>query len=252
MIGHVPRYQSTRQADVAPNGTTFSKHYKKRTTFKIFHLDFKRRLHFIFRNPKCFIKPKFTSEETKEPCYLTPWDLAMLSVNYIQKGLLFSKPPDVDDPQNFMATLLDRLKDSLALTLDHFYPLAGRLATKKEDIIQSFFDHDRVINHDGHTLSLLSIQVTELVDGIFIGCSINHSMVDGTSFWHFFNAWSEVFTAQEKNSPITLSRPPILKRWFPDGYGPIINLPFTHHDEFIKQDWTRPCRRTTLGTQFKR
>lgn len=223
---------------------------------------------------ECFIKPKFTSEETKEPCYLTPWDLAMLSVNYIQKGLLFSKPPDVDDPQNFMATLLDRLKDSLALTLDHFYPLAGRLATKKEDsppsyvvfvdcnnspgakfihaaadmtisdilspiyvpqVIQSFFDHDRVINHDGHTLSLLSIQVTELVDGIFIGCSINHSMVDGTSFWHFFNAWSEVFTAQEKNSPITLSRPPILKRWFPDGYGPIINLPFTHHDEFISR-----------------
>lgn len=223
---------------------------------------------------ECFIKPKFTSEETKEPCYLTPWDLAMLSVNYIQKGLLFSKPPDVDDPQNFMATLLDRLKDSLALTLDHFYPLAGRLATKKEDsppsyvvfvdcnnspgakfihaaadmtisdilspiyvpqVIQSFFDHDRVINHDGHTLSLLSIQVTELVDGIFIGCSINHSMVDGTSFWHFFNAWSEVFTAQEKNSSISLSRPPILKRWFPDGYGPIINLPFTHHDEFISR-----------------
>ncbi|KAL6317282.1 hypothetical protein AAG906_030035 [Vitis piasezkii] len=223
---------------------------------------------------ECFIKPKFTSEETKEPCYLTPWDLAMLSVNYIQKGLLFSKPPAVDDPQNFMATLLDRLKDSLALTLDHFYPLAGRLATKKEDsppsyvvfvdcnnspgakfihaaadmtisdilspiyvpqVIQSFFDHDRVINHDGHTLSLLSIQVTELVDGIFIGCSINHSMVDGTSFWHFFNAWSEVFTAQEKNSSISLSRPPILKRWFPDGYGPIINLPFTHHDEFISR-----------------
>ncbi|CBI19493.3 unnamed protein product, partial [Vitis vinifera] len=181
---------------------------------------------------ECFIKPKFTSEETNEPCYLTPWDLAMLSVNYIQKGLLFSKPPDVDDPQNFMATLLDKLKDSLALTLDHFYPLAGRLATKKEDIIQSFFDHDRVINHDGRTLSLLSIQITELVDGIFIGCSINHSM--------------------GKNSSITLSRPPILKRWFPDGYGPIINLPFTHHDEFIKQDWTRPCRRTTLGTQFKR
>ncbi|KAJ9674363.1 hypothetical protein PVL29_023737 [Vitis rotundifolia] len=147
----------------------------------------------------------------------------MLSVNYIQKGLLFSKPPAVDDPQNFMATLLDRLKDSLALTLDHFYPLAGRLATKKEDsppsyvvfvdcnnspgakfiyaaLSNHFFDHDRVINHDGYTLSLLSIQVTELVDGIFIGCSINHSMVDGTSFWHFFNAFSEVFTAQEKNS----------------------------------------------------
>ena len=57
----------------------------------------------------------------------------MLFVNYTRKGLLFSKPPNVDDPQNFMATLLDRLKDSLALTLDHFYPHAGHLVTKKED-----------------------------------------------------------------------------------------------------------------------
>ncbi|WKA04998.1 hypothetical protein VitviT2T_022988 [Vitis vinifera] len=138
-----------------------------------------------------------------------------------RESATFGKPPDVDDPQNFMATLLDRLKNSLALTLDHFYPHAGHLVTKKEDsspsymvfvgynnspgaqfihaatdmtisgilssiyipqVLQSFFDHDRVINHDGHTLSLLSIQVTGLVDGIFIGCSTNHSMVDGTSF----------------------------------------------------------------------
>ena len=228
---------------------------------------------------ECFVKPKFTAEETKEAYYLTPWDLAKLSFNYIQKGLLYSKPPgaSADDP-NFMATFLDRLKDSLALTLDHFYPLAGRLATKKDSatppsyvvfvdcnknsspgakfihaatdmtvsdilspiyvppVVYSFFDHDMVINHDGHTLSLLSIQVTELVDGIFVGCSINHSMVDGTSFWHFFNSWSEVFMAQlQGKNNISLSRPPVLKRWFPDGYGPIINLPFTHHDQFISR-----------------
>ncbi|WKA04994.1 hypothetical protein VitviT2T_022986 [Vitis vinifera] len=179
-------------------------------------------------------------------------------MNFSQ-SLLFSKPPDVDDPQNFMATLLDRLKNSLALTLDHFYPHAGHLVTKKEDsspsymvfvgynnspgaqfihaaadmtisgilssiyipqVLQSFFDHDRVINHDGHTLSLLSIQVTGLVDGIFIGCSTNHSMV---------------FTAQEKNSSISLSHPPTLKCWFPNGYGPIIHCPFIHHDEFINR-----------------
>ena len=226
---------------------------------------------------ECFIKPKFTSEEIKEPCHLAPWDIAMLSVNYIQKGLLFSKPPagaNANDP-NFMPTFLDRLKESLAITLDHFYPLAGRLVTKKEEnppsyvvfvdcnnsspgvkfihaavdmtisdilspiyvppVIQSFFDHDRVINHDGHTLSLLSIQVTELVDGIFVGCSINHIMVDGTSFWHFFNSWSEVFMAQLQGKNISISRPPVLKRWVPDGYDPIINLPFTHHDEFISR-----------------
>ena len=198
----------------------------------------------------------------------------MLSLNYIQKGLLFTKPSAVNDPQNFMTTLLDRLKDSLALILVHFYPLAGRLATKREEnppsylvfvdcnnspgakfihtaadmtisdilspihvpsVVQSFFDHDRVVNHDAHTLSLslLSIQVTELLDGIFIGCSANHSIVDGTSFWHFLNAWSEIFNAQEKNTSI--SRPPILKRWFPDGCGPVVSLPFTHHDQFISR-----------------
>ncbi|RVX00022.1 putative acetyltransferase [Vitis vinifera] len=98
-------------------------------------------------------------------------------------------------------------------------------------VVQSFFDHDRVVNHDAHTLSLslLSIQVTELLDGIFIGCSANHSIVDGTSFWHFLNAWSEIFNAQEKNTSI--SRPTILT----DGCGPVVSLPFTHHDQFISR-----------------
>lgn len=219
---------------------------------------------------ECFIKPKYDSEESKKPYYLTPWDLAMLSSNYIQKGLLFSRPVAVDDPQIFMTTLLDRLENSLALALVHFYPLAGRLAAKREEnppsylvfvdcnnspgakfihaaadmtvsdivspihvpsVVQSFFDHDKVVNHDAHTssLSLLSIQVTELVDGVFIGCSANHCMMDGTSFWHFLNAWSEIFNV--KSTPI--SRPPILKRWFPEGHGPVISLPFTHHDQFI-------------------
>ncbi|KAL3505142.1 hypothetical protein ACH5RR_034983 [Cinchona calisaya] len=84
-------------------------------------------------------------------------------------------------------------------------------------IVQSFFDHDRAINHDGHTKSLLTIQVTELIDGIFIGYCISHMAVDGTSFWHFFNTWSEIFKA--KGEIIAISRPPIHKRWFPDGHG---------------------------------
>ncbi|KAJ7962268.1 HXXXD-type acyl-transferase family protein [Quillaja saponaria] len=44
----------------------------------------------------------------------------------------------------------------------------------------------------GVSKSLLAVQVTELVDGFFIGCSLNHSAADGTSFWHFFNTWSEI------------------------------------------------------------
>lgn len=29
-------------------------------------------------------------------------------------------------------------------------------------VVQTFFDQDRAVNHDGHTCNLLSVQVTEL------------------------------------------------------------------------------------------
>lgn len=220
---------------------------------------------------ECFIKPHNPPEESKQPFYLTPWDIAMLSVNYIQKGLLFVKPPQATNQvgNGFMEILLDRLKNSLSLTLVHFYPLAGRLKTIKGEnppsysvyvdcndspgakfiyanldmtvsdilsqtyvppFVQSFFDHHKAVNHDGHTLSLLSIQVTELVDGVFIGCSMSHCLGDGTSYWNFFNSWSEIFQAKGDSISISISRPPILKRWCP-----IINLPYTNPDEFISR-----------------
>lgn len=220
---------------------------------------------------ECFIKPKHIVEEARQPYYLAPWDLVMLSVQYIQKGLLFAKPPKTENQQGFkIMDFLKDLKQSLSLTLVHFYPLAGRLATSKSEnpssyvvfvdcnnspgarftyatvdltasdvlsptyvplVVQSFFDHDKALNHDGHTKSLLTIQVTELIDGIFIGCSVNHSIVDGSSFWHFFNMWSEIF--QGKGDDVSISRPPVLNRWFPDGHGPALSLPFTHHDQFL-------------------
>ncbi|KAJ0604068.1 putative quinate O-hydroxycinnamoyltransferase [Helianthus annuus] len=222
----------------------------------------------------CFIKPKFISEQAKKPTYFSPWDLAMINVNYIQKGLLYPLPND----QNFsITTFLDDLKDSLSATLTHFHPLAARLATKKQQnppsltifinpdnspgarfihssvnltvddiltpndvplVVQSFFDHHKAIDHDGHEQSLLSVQVTELIDGIFIGCSINHMVVDGASFWHFFNSWSEVFQSKRKNDLLDpISRPPVIERWVPDGSGPILTLPFAHEDEFIDRPY---------------
>lgn len=141
---------------------------------------------------KCFLKPKTIPEESKQPYYLSPWDYALLSVHYIQKGLLFHKPLYSID------TLLEKLRDSLAATLVHFYPLVGRLSTPKAEkpksysvfvdcnnspgagfiyatsdlcvadiagpthvplFVHSFFDHHRAVNHDGHTMSLLSVQV---------------------------------------------------------------------------------------------
>ncbi|KAF5740665.1 hypothetical protein HS088_TW11G00742 [Tripterygium wilfordii] len=220
---------------------------------------------------ECFIKPVHVSEEMKQPLHLTPWDLSMLSAHYIQKGILFTKPPEVEQQENFMESFLDRLKQSLYLTLLHFYPLASRFATTRSEnphshvvfvdcnniagarfihaaldmkvsdilspnyvpvVVQSFFDLTKLLNYDGHTTPLLSIQVTELIDGIFIGCSMNHAIADGTSFWNFFNLWSEIFEAGGNYVPI--SHPSVFKPWFSEGQGPMINLPFKHPDEFIR------------------
>ncbi|KAK2391721.1 putative acetyltransferase [Trifolium repens] len=214
-----------------------------------------------------FIKPYPPIQDSKQICYLAPWDIAMLSTNYIQKGLLFKKPTSSLNQQHFIENLVNKLKHSLSLTLFHFYPLSGRLVIKKiEDplsysvyvdcknslgakfihatlditindilspidvphIVHSFFDHHKALNHDGCTMSLLSIQVTELLDGVFIGCSMNHCIGDGTAYWNFFNTFSKIF--QNDNH---VSHQPINTRWFLDNYRPIINLPFKHEDEFI-------------------
>ncbi|WJX35204.1 hypothetical protein P8452_23228 [Trifolium repens] len=206
---------------------------------------------------ECFIKPYPPIEDSKQICYLTPWDIAMLSLHYIQKGLLFKKPTSSSssslNQQHFIENLVNKLKHSLSLTLFHFYPLSGRLVTQKTQdppsytifvdcknsdgakfihstlditindilspvdvppIVQSFFDHHRATNHDGHTMSLLSIQVTELVDGVFIGCSMNHSIGDGTAYWNFFNAFSEIFQNGGDNL-LPISHQPIHNKWFP-------------------------------------
>lgn len=118
-------------------------------------------------------------------------------------------------------TMVSRLKSSLSYTLDHFYPLAGCLGIEKHEdddkisayincnsdgaefihataeisvndilspthipqtIIDPLFSLTGVLNYQGHSQPLLSIQVTELLDEIFVGCSANHSVCDGTSF----------------------------------------------------------------------
>ncbi|KAJ1265821.1 hypothetical protein BS78_08G103500 [Paspalum vaginatum] len=54
--------------------------------------------------------------------HLTPWDLRMLSLDYIQKGVLLPKPDDHE------AALVDCLASSFARALARFHPFAGRLA----------------------------------------------------------------------------------------------------------------------------
>ncbi|KAF8030564.1 hypothetical protein BT93_E2869 [Corymbia citriodora subsp. variegata] len=216
----------------------------------------------------CLIKPRRLPPHSSRPLHLAPWELVLLSVHYIQKGLLFPLPPRCLDRPAFILSFLEKLRRSLSSALSHFYPLAGRLATLRQtdpplhavfvdcsnspgarfihaaalnvsvadilrptyvpSIVQSFFDHNWAVNHDGHSLSLLSAQVTELADGIFIGLSMNHVIGDGTSFWLFFNSWSEIFQAQERGEDdvVQLSRPPVLTRWFPENHPGPISLPY--------------------------
>lgn len=151
---------------------------------------------------------------------LSASDLPMLSCHYIQKGCLFA-PPHVP-----VSNLITLLKQGLSKTLSHFPALAGRLITDENgyvyiscndagadfvhasvprvsirdvlapihvpDSVKQFFCFDGVVSYEGHLRPILGVQVTELKDGIFIGCSVNHAVVDGTSLWNFFNTFAEV------------------------------------------------------------
>ncbi|KAF8775290.1 hypothetical protein HU200_004696 [Digitaria exilis] len=150
-------------------------------------------------------------------------DLPMLSCHYIQKGLFFPAP---DLP---MSSLVSLLESSLSRALAVVPALAGRLVTLPDDRIvircndagvdflhavapdltlddflvpdadvptrltKDLFPMDRTVSYEGHRRPLTSFQVTVLGDGaVFIGIVANHAVVDGTSFWHFFNTWAAI------------------------------------------------------------
>lgn len=147
-------------------------------------------------------------------------DLPMLSCHYIQKGCLFA-PPHIP-----ITDLITQIKHALSKTLSHFPALAGRLTTDQNgyvyiscndagadfihastphvsirdilspvhvpDSVKQFFAFDGVVSYEGHFRPILAVHVTELDDGVFIGCSVNHAVVDGTSLWNFFNTFAEV------------------------------------------------------------
>ncbi|WRX08199.1 hypothetical protein QQP08_000686 [Theobroma cacao] len=206
---------------------------------------------------------------------LTPWDLQLLLVGSIQKGLIFPKPKQPQERQTGNYTLIiHHLNTSLSHTLDYFPPLSGRLASTEHDddtisffidcnnagalfvhaaadgvtisdilepggyvphIVHSFFPLNGVKNYEGTFQPLLAVQVTELVDGIFIGCTINHMVVDGTSFWHFFNIWAEI-----SRGSVHLSKPPVLQRWFLDGADLPIHIPQAYVKQVHEELFTRP------------
>ncbi|KAJ4757266.1 HXXXD-type acyl-transferase family protein [Rhynchospora pubera] len=218
------------------------------------------------------VNPARLNPQAPRQLHLSSWDVAMLSFGYIQKGLLFTYPPDLSVDQ-----IIERLRSSLEEALYHFYPASGRLrvvtceeggatchvevgcegegaelvhamadgigiadvlAADGQDLpefLKELFPIDHLaVNFDGCTNPLLVAQVTELADGIFIGLAFNHAIVDGTSFWHFFNAWAEIARCKAAGKEVMLSQPPVHDRWFIGGYGePPIRLPYSSPSEFI-------------------
>ncbi|XP_047323061.1 uncharacterized acetyltransferase At3g50280-like [Impatiens glandulifera] len=167
---------------------------------------------------KCPVFPD--QKSTMSDLKLSVSDLPMLSCHYIQKGCLFPRPNLHTD------SLLSLLKNGLSRTLSLFPPFAGRFKTDTQgyiyitcndagadfvyataanihirdilsplhvpESVKGFFSLDSTVSYQGHFKPLLLVQLTILADGIFIGCSVNHAVVDGTSFWNFFNTFAEV------------------------------------------------------------
>lgn len=216
------------------------------------------------------VRPASPTELTRR-MELTPCDLQTLQIDYIQKGLLYDTWP-------LKYTDIDHLKATLSRALDYFHPLAGRLATVHHNdgttsffidcnaagaqfiqaaadgiaaadilnavytplIVNSFFPLNGVHSHEGTTKPLLAVQVTELAGGgVFIAASANHSASDGTTFWNFFNAWSELSRGSE---PISLK--PVLDRFFPVSSGGEAVYPIKIH--FPKHPLPRLAPKETL------
>ncbi|PSR88243.1 Transferase protein [Actinidia chinensis var. chinensis] len=191
---------------------------------------------------------------------LTPWDLRLLLVDQIQKGLFFLKPTPSQEKELLANNVVDNLKISFSRVLEFFPPHTGRFGITQNDdgtssffidcnnagaqfihavvdtltvnyilepvnvprVVHSFFPLNGVCNYKGISEPLLAVQVTELIDGFFIGCTMNHSVADGSSFWHFFNSWLEI-----SHGLGNISRPPALTHWFPTDIDCPIHIPFS-------------------------
>ncbi|XP_057420968.1 uncharacterized acetyltransferase At3g50280-like [Lotus japonicus] len=203
--------------------------------------------------------------------HLTPWDLLLLNLESIQQGLLFHKPKtdhQIHHLKHTLSTILTffpPFTGRLIITNHHdnnnnttvtchitcnnagaLFVHAAAEKTSIADIIRpgyvpsivhSFFPLNGVKNYQGMSQPLLAVQVTELLDGVFIGFTMNHSVADGKAFWQFINSWGEL---SRGNSDKLMKTPP-LERWFPNGIDPPIHFPsFTKEEEKKKQDNSDP------------
>ncbi|PIA42240.1 hypothetical protein AQUCO_02000005v1 [Aquilegia coerulea] len=173
---------------------------------------------------ECQISPPLGSVPTTS---LPPtcFDLSFLMLPPVQRLFFYELH---HSKAHFMDTILPKIKHSLSITLQHFYPLAGNLTWPQESTIPEFLykDGDAVTltlaesDYDFCLLSgnqqrdasafypliptfkcttsekvvpLLALQVTLFPNkGICIGFSIKHVVADGRSYTHFIKSWATI------------------------------------------------------------
>ncbi|KNA04600.1 hypothetical protein SOVF_198180 [Spinacia oleracea] len=218
---------------------------------------------------ECFVRPESESEKYH---YLSPLALKLLWLGNTQYGILFLTSTSKSKFFNKLKVSLSHAlvhfyplggrlvskndeEGSCSIFVDcHSGPGARLIHASALDmsvsdivnpynddydvplVVESFFDlGERQVNYDGHTRALLSVQMTELADGLFIGCCINHCVGDGTSLSLFLNMLSHIFVAGV-DDVTTLPRLPVFKSppSLSAGY-PTIKLPLMEANDFISQ-----------------
>ncbi|RCV29412.1 hypothetical protein SETIT_6G011600v2 [Setaria italica] len=209
-------------------------------------------------------------DEEVEVIHLTPLDLRLIRTDYIQKGILLPNPPlsgDVlaDALESSFALALRRFYPfagrlasdergdgtvtvSLRCTgegAEFVHATAPGVAAADivssvhtPPVVSEFHSFDPVLGPDAaaiEDLPLLSVQVTELADGVFVGVTLNHAVADGTAFWHFLNTWSEIHRRSGGGGDGDLSTPPpLLRRWLVETWPVPIPLPFPKLEHIVR------------------
>ncbi|KZV41031.1 BAHD acyltransferase DCR-like [Dorcoceras hygrometricum] len=180
------------------------------------------------------VKPK--KEIGRKECQLVTFDLPYLAFYYNQKLIIYKTGDDFEG-------IVERLKDGLAVVLEEFYQLAGKLDKDEDGVFKVVYDDDMegvevvaasaeevdvaeltaedgtskfkellpyngILNLEGLHKPLLAVQITKLKDGVAMGCAFNHAILDGTSTWHFMSAWAGICSGSSNS----VATPPFLDR----------------------------------------
>ncbi|KAF5183390.1 malonyl-coenzyme:anthocyanin 5-O-glucoside-6'''-O-malonyltransferase-like [Thalictrum thalictroides] len=171
---------------------------------------------------------------------LTFFDLMWLALPPVHR--IFFYEMDHSKTQ-FTKTIIPNLKHSLSLTLQQFFPLAGKLTWPKEStkpeiqysngdsvvltVAVSDYNFDSLLcNHaksvndfyplvpqlcntaSSKVFPLLALQVTSFPNkGICIGITLDHVVADGRTFHHFIKSWASTSRLEGKNSTMSESLP---------------------------------------------